>query len=318
MKKYISIFLIGLLLCGCSLPGISSSVDEDIVVASGTYTERQVLSEIVTQMIEHYMDLEVTQIKNLGSTTMIHIAMEKNSLNMVGGMYTGTSLTGELGLNPETDPEIALETVQREYLERFNRIWFPSYGFDNTYAFMVREDFAREHNLTKISDLKNMVDSVQVGVDSSWVERPGDGYEAFKEKYGFSFKNFYSMDIGLVYSAVASGNMDVVLGYSTDGRINSHGLVILEDDLKLFPSYDCSPVATVEILKKYPELIEILLRLKDTITSEKMQELNKLSSEDRIEPEIVAREFLKENNYFEDVSIDGVELERIRGEVNAK
>ena len=38
--------------------------------------------------------------------------------------------------------------------------------------------------------------------------------------------------------------MDIVLGYSTDGRIASYDLVVLEDDLQLFPPYDASPVAT--------------------------------------------------------------------------
>ena len=88
MKKIKKILLVffTVLLTACSLPGISSSVENDVIVASGTYTERQVLAEIVTQMVEHNTDLKVTQIKNLGSTTMTHIAMEKKSLNVVGGM----------------------------------------------------------------------------------------------------------------------------------------------------------------------------------------------------------------------------------------
>ena len=317
IKGIVPLFL-AFILASCSLPGVSSSVENDVIVASGTYTERQILAEIVTQMVEHDTDLSVTQIKNLGSTTMTHIAMEKKSLNVVGGMYTGTSLTGELAMKPETDPKKAMELVRTNYLKKFHRIWFPSYGFDNTYAFMVRKDYAEKHHLSKVSQLESLKDEAKVGVDSSWVERPGDGYEAFKTKYGFQFSNFYSMDIGLIYSALASGNMDVVLGYSTDGRINAYDLVLLEDDLKLFPAYDCSPVASVEILKKYPELIEILLKLEGSISSEKMQELNKQASEDRIEPQIVAKEFLEENNYFEDVQVNAKEVERIRGEVNVQ
>lgn len=76
MKKLLLICFT-FLLTACSLPGISSSVDNDVIVASGTYTERQVLAEIVTQMVEHNTDLKVSQVKNLGSTTMTHIAMEK-------------------------------------------------------------------------------------------------------------------------------------------------------------------------------------------------------------------------------------------------
>ncbi len=49
------------------------------------------------------------------------------------------------------------------------------------------------------------------------------------------------MQIGLVYDAVEAGKMDIVLGYSTDGRIASYDLVMLEDDRQFFPPYDvCS------------------------------------------------------------------------------
>lgn len=36
------------------------------------------------------------------------------------------------------------------------------------------------------------------------------------------------MQIGLVYDAVNAGKMDVILGYSTDGRIGSYDLVMLK------------------------------------------------------------------------------------------
>ena len=97
----------------------------------------------------------------------------------------------------------------------------PTYGFENTYAFMVKKEFAEKHNLNKVSDLKPIAKDLKAGVDTSWIQRKGDGYQAFKDKYKFDFDSVLPMDVGLVYSAVNSGKMDVVLGYSTDGRINS-------------------------------------------------------------------------------------------------
>ena len=49
------------------------------------------------------------------------------------------------------------------------------------------------------------------------------------------------MQIGLVYDAVNAGKMDVILGYSTDGRIGSYDLVMLKDDKRFFPPYDAAP-----------------------------------------------------------------------------
>lgn len=300
LKKNIILVLMYLLLTACSMPGLGANTDTQIVIAAGNTSERQILSHIVSEMVKEYTDLKVTIINNLGSTTLIHTAMKEGDVNLSGGMYTGTSITGELGLEPIMEPQEALKVSQDEYLKRFNRIWYDSYGFSNTYAFMVTKEFAAEHNITKVSELEQFKDSLKVGVDSSWLQRPGDGYEGFKEKYNYEFPNIYPMEIALVYSAIDNNEMDVVLGYSTDGRINSYGLQILEDDRQLFPPYDCSPVASAEIVEKHPEIDVILKVLAGKISSEQMQYMNKRSDEDLIEPQVVAKEFLEENNYFKD------------------
>ncbi|HRF51750.1 MAG TPA: glycine betaine ABC transporter substrate-binding protein, partial [Trichococcus flocculiformis] len=126
---------------------------------------------------------------------------------------------------------------------------------------------------------------------------------AFKETYGFDFQRVYPMQVGLVYDALQADEMDIVLGYSTDGRIASYDLVVLEDDLQLFPPYDASPVATKEILEAYPELEAILLKLEDTLTDELMQAMNYEVDNDLVEAQTVAQTFLEENNYFEDKEV---------------
>ncbi|WBW50113.1 osmoprotectant ABC transporter substrate-binding protein [Peptoniphilus equinus] len=286
-------------LTGCSFPGLGGNTDTQVVIAAGNTTERQILAHMIVEMIHHHTDLKTNIVNNLGSTILVHTAMTKGDVNMSSAMYTGTSLTGELGMEPVKDPDEALKLVQDAYLDRFDRVWYPSYGFANTYAFMVKDDFAKAHNLTKVSDLEALKDTLKVGVDTSWIQRPGDGYEGFQELYGFAFKNIYPMEIALVYSAINNGEMDVVLGYSTDGRINSYGLTLLEDDRQLFPPYDASPVASRAIVEKYPELDVILNALAGSISSDDMQRMNKTSDEDLVEPQVVAQDFLKAHKYFE-------------------
>ncbi|NMB10390.1 MAG: osmoprotectant ABC transporter substrate-binding protein [Tissierellia bacterium] len=294
-----------LLLTSCSLPGLGEDAKNDgIVIAGGNTSERQILAEIVKQMIEHDMDdTNVSIMNNLGSSMLIHQAMSNKDINVSGSMYTGTSLTGELGEEPIKDPEKALEAVIDGYKTRFHRKWYPSYGFGNTYAFMVTREFAEKENIKTVSDLERLAPELRAGVDTSWMERKGDGYEAFKEIYKFDFEKVYPMEIGLVYSAVNAGEMDVVLGYSTDGRIDTYDLVVLEDDKRLFPPYDVSPVANEDILEVYPKLDEVLLKLKDTISNEDMQRMNRRSDEDLIEPKNVAKEFLEKNNYFDNKEV---------------
>lgn len=301
LKTSILAVLSTIILTACSLPGLGGSSEEGISIVSGSTTERQILGYIVEGMVNHYTDAPTNIIPNLGSSTMNHQALETGDGNISAVNYTGTSLTGELGMEAETDPEKALETVVTEFDKQFDMTWYtPGYGFANTYAFMVRREDAEEYGLETVSDLEEYADEFSVGVDNTWLNREGDGYNAFQEIYGFDFPELYPMTIGLVYSAVASGEVDVVLGYSTDGRIIAEDLVVLEDDRRLFPPYDGAPVVTNEVRERYPELDAIFAKLANKVPDETMQELNFQSDQYLLEPQVVAERFLEENNYFED------------------
>ena len=309
LKKWILIPLLTIFLSACSLPGLGATYsDEGIIVTGGFSTEMQIVGYLVEGMIAHYIpDAPLGIVNNLGSSTLNHQALMGEDANISAIRYTGTSLTGELGQPPITNPDEAFEAVIQGFDEQFDQVWFPSFGFSNTYAFLVTKDFSEENNVTKISDLAPYAAELTAGVDNSWMEREGDGYEAFKELYDFDFDTIYPMQIGLVYDALEAGSMDIVLGYSTDGRIASYDLVVLEDDLHLFPPYDASPVATKNILERYPELETVLLKMEGILTDETMQELNYQVDNNLIEPQKAAYDFLEEHNYFEDKDVTPLE-----------
>ena len=303
IKKLSAVILVSLtVLAGCSLPGLSSSSSDGIAITSMTTTESQIVSHMSRLMIEHYSDgeIEPVMINNLGSSTIQHNALLSGDAQVSGVRYTGTELTGVLNKEAESDPEVALEQTQQSFDEDFDMKFYDSYGFDNTYAFMVTRETAEEYNLETTSDLAEYTDEFAVGVDTSWFNRPGDGYPAFQETYGFAFDNIRAMQISLVYEALSTGSLDLALGYTTDGRIPAYDLVVLEDDLQFFPPYDASPFATHEIIKEYPVIDEALSRLTGTVSTETMQNLNYRSDEEGIEPALVAEEFLEEHNYFEE------------------
>lgn len=304
IQKITALFMTAIILSSCSLPGLGSGFNEEgITITGGSTTEQQIIGYIVEGMVEHYIDIDAQIVNNLGSSSLNHQALVGGDANIASIKYTGTSLTGELGQDPITDPEKALELVVAGFDAEFDQKWFPSYGFANTYAFMVTQELADQYDLVTISDLEDIASELDAGVDTSWIQREGDGYDAFLNTYGFDFNRVYPMQVGLVYNALQAGEMDVVLGYSTDGRIRSYDLVVLEDDRQLFPPYDASPVATFEVLEAYPELNEVLLKLQNSITDEEMQELNYISDNNLIEPKVVADDFLEENNYFEAVEV---------------
>lgn len=301
LNLFFALLITLLLLSSCSLPGLASNSDEDtITITGGITSETQILASIVSGMIEHYTDQDTAIINNLATTTINHQAMMNGDASISAVRYTGTDLTTTLNLEPEKDPDKALAIVTEEFEKRYQQTWMPSYGFDNTYVFLVRKDTAEKYNLKNVSDLAGVADQLVAGVDTAWITREGDGYEGFKEAYGFAFDSILPMQIGLVYDAVNAGKMDIVLGYSTDGRIGSYDLVMLNDDRQFFPPYDASAVVDDYLFDDVPHLKEAMEKLAGTIDTEKMQQLNYQADNDLIEPSVVAQRFLEENNYFEE------------------
>lgn len=300
MRKLNGLLLIAIaiILSGCSLPGLGGSSENTVKVSTLTHTESQVLGYIVRHLIEEETDLHVEMVENLGTSVIAHQALTNGEVDITAARYTGTDMPAVLEVEPMKDPKKAMAFVKEEFDKRFDQVWYDSYGFQNTYAFTVTEEFAQEHNLETVSDLQSVAGDMTLGVDNSWLNRAGDGYEGFTEAYGYEFGDALPMSIGLVYQAVKSGKMDIVLAYSTDGRLKALNLKTLEDDLKFFPPYDASPVTRKDVIEKHPEIDGLLKRLAGKIDADTMTQLNYEADVEKKEPSVVAKEFLEKNNYF--------------------
>lgn len=281
----------------------SSQTSEPITVSGGVTSESQIIGNMIVELLEHETSYDAKFLNNLVSAQVNQVAMERGELSIASVRYTGTDLVTTLGLPIEKEPDHALSIVQKEFQSRYDQKWFPSYGFANEFTFMVTKETAQKYHLKKVSDLQQYSSELSLGTDQGWYERENDGYQAFSKAYTMDFKRVYPMQIGILYDALQAGNLDVILGYSTDGRIDAYDLVMLEDDRSFFPPYTCSMVVDNEVLRKYPDLTDILNRLNGKISTETMQRLNNEADGDLIEPQIVAKKFLEEHHYFrEEVS----------------
>ncbi|XJS09712.1 osmoprotectant ABC transporter substrate-binding protein [Aerococcaceae bacterium WGS1372] len=299
IKKILVLLVSVLLLSACALPGLGGSLTGKTVKVAGlNTTEGQIISSMMQILIEEETDYNVELISNLGTGIVGHQALINGDADVLAPTYTGTDIVAIFGETASYDADETMAYLQERFAEDFQHKYYDTLGFENTYAFLVTEELAEEHNLEKVSDLTDLAGELSAGFDQTWLIREGDGYPAFKEAYGFSFGQTYPMQIGLVYDAVASGNMDVVLGYSTDGRILSNNLVVLEDDLNFFPPYEGAVRARMDALEDYPELDALFERLVGKINTKTMQMLNYEADDNLLELAIVAREFLEENNYF--------------------
>jgi len=77
-----------------------------------------------------------------------------------------------------------------------------------------------------------------------------------------------------MYQAVARGNVDVISAFSSDGRIRSYDLEILEDDQNAIPPYDAIVLVGPRLVQETPNIIRVLSTLNNTIDANRMRELN--------------------------------------------
>ncbi|OFO16251.1 glycine/betaine ABC transporter substrate-binding protein [Staphylococcus aureus] len=303
IKYILVVFVLSLtVLSGCSLPGLGSkSTKNDVKITALSTSESQIISHTLRLLIEHdtHGKIKPTLVNNLGSSTIQHNALINVDANISGVRYNGTDLTGALKEAPIKDPKKAMIATQQGFKKKFDQTFFDSYGFANTYAFMVTKETAKKYHLETVSDLAKHSKDLRLGMDSSWMNRKGDGYEGFKKEYGFDFGTVRPMQIGLVYDALNSEKLDVALGYSTDGRIAAYDLKVLKDDKQFFPPYAASAIATNELLRQHPELKTTINKLTGKISTSEMQRLNYEADGKGKEPAVVAEEFLKKHHYFD-------------------
>jgi len=263
---------------------------ETVRIGSKNFTEQEILGELVAQLIERHTDLKMERRFGLGGTDICHAALVSGELDLYVE-YTGTALLNILTHEVINNPDEAFRTVTKAYRDRYDLEWLPPIGFNNTYAITVRGAVADVLGLATISDLRRQAGQLSGGFTSEFMERP-DGYPGLRKIYGFKLGSTVDLDPGLMYQAVAQGQVDVICAFATDGRIAEYDLRVLNDDRHFFPPYDAAPVVRGELLRNHPEIRDVLATLAGTISDDDMRQMNHFVDVLKQEPADVVRRWL--------------------------
>lgn len=270
-----------------------------IRVGSKNFTEQFIMNEFLALKLED-AGYPVERNFGLGGTAVLMEAVFADQID-VFVEYTGTGLIAmlqqELPEIPENSDTTMAEEVYRltkeGYDAEYSLTWLEQMGWNNTYALAVTREFAEEHGLTTTSDLEPLAGDLNLGTDLEFQVRD-DGLPGLVDTYGFEFGDVTPGDPGLMYQAVAEGEVDVITAYTTDGRIPALDLVVLEDDKGFFPPYYAAPVVRNAILDETPEIGDLLNELADQFSDEEIQAANYEVDENGAEAQDVARAILEE------------------------
>ena len=263
-----------------------------ITIGSKNFTEQVILGELLAQQIEQKTSFIVKRQFDLGGTFVLHEAVRRGQVDGYVE-YTGTAWTAILKRPPISDAQRVWKDTAKRYQSQYGLTVFPSLGFDNTFAILVRTGDAQRHHLHTISDLLPLAPTWRAGFGFEFLNRR-DGYRGLSRRYGLVFRTPpREMDLGLTYRALADGQVDVIAGNATDGQIASLKLTPLVDDRRYFPPYQAVPVFNSATLRSHPQLVGVLKALGGTLDAATMGELNRQVDLEHRQPAEVVRTYLR-------------------------
>ncbi|MFN8060604.1 MAG: glycine betaine ABC transporter substrate-binding protein [Vicinamibacterales bacterium] len=265
-----------------------AATGQTVRIGTKTFTEQYILGEILAQHLLARAGLHADVRPALGSTVAFD-ALVAGDLDAYVD-YSGTLWTTILKRQDLPDratllAELASALEARHHVEVVARL-----GFENAYALAMRRDQATSLGVSRLSDLTRVAGRLRLGSDYEFLARPE--WLAAKRTYGFSFAAERSMDPSLMYEAVAAGQVDLISAFSTDGRISSFDLVVLDDDRGAIPPYDAVVLVGSGLGARLPAAIDALASLGGAIDAETMRRLNRSVDQDGALPATVARDFL--------------------------
>ncbi|MCI0548718.1 MAG: ABC transporter permease subunit, partial [Candidatus Rokubacteria bacterium] len=199
--------------------------------------------------------------------------------------------TGTLARVILKEPALGSVGGLRERLGERGLVVSEPLGFANTYALAVREDTAERLGLRAIGDLARHPE-LRAGMSSGFLERE-DGWPGLVRHYGLRLRDVRVMEHALTYRALASGEVDVIDIFSTDGQLERLRLRVLADDRGFFPEYSAVLLARRDLAERFPRSwAAVRAALEGRLDGSQMARLNAMADLDRTPIPAVAASFL--------------------------
>ena len=277
MKSTMMIGLIAMMI-GAATPValIAQRQDAAVVVASKPFGESYLLAEMFSQLLES-RGFKVDRKPGLGATEIAFGALRRDAID-VYPEYTGTGLVAILhDTLPDSvaaDPRAVFAHVARRFADLYHVRWLPSLGFQNTYAIAVTRSTASRYHLRTLSDLARESAHLTAGFTADFIGR-SDGLVGLSRVYGLKPRDVRPLAPAVKYQALASGAVDVIDGYSTDGLLARYDLITLVDDRHFFPPYEAAALVSNRLDAKAPGAIAALTLLSGRLDETTMRQLNR-------------------------------------------
>ncbi|PPF85612.1 glycine/betaine ABC transporter substrate-binding protein [Subtercola sp. Z020] len=287
--------------CSGGSTAASSSKGDELAGLSGDigakdFSEQYILANITSELFNAHGADTKANTSVVGSANVRAALVSDQFLGY--WEYSGTAwITYNNNTAPVKGTEAQFDATKKA--DAANGIaWLDPAPLNNTYAFAIRSDKAKELGVTKLSDIAKLPIAEQTFCIESEFSTRDDGWPGVKKAYGLESvpdSNVALLDTGVIYTTTQKGdtcNFGEV--FQTDGRIPALGLTVMEDDQSFFPVYQGAFTVKQTTLDKYPGMADVVALVAGKLTTEEMQTLNAKADVDGDDPADIAHDWLTE------------------------
>lgn len=263
-----------------------------ITIGSKGFAESWIMGELYAQGLRalgYQVDLKT----NVGSSDIINTALQSGQIDIYPE-YTGVIVVNWVGEDSLLGTAEESYDIAKKWENEHGVTMLAATPFENKNAIAVRKEFADEHGLKTVADLKAIGDFTY----STYPDNVsgGTGYEGIVETYGLTNMKLKTLSIGLNYQAIERGEIQAADVFTTDPQLLRSDLVVLEDDKNLFGFQNVVPLIRDNIFADLDDdAPEFLNTLHSLLTIDAIQALNEASAINRIDSAQVATVFLQAN-----------------------
>ncbi len=267
---------------------------QTITIAGKLGSEPDILINMYKDLIENKDKKVSVQLKpNFGQTNFLFSALKTGNIDIYPE-FTGTVLEDIVPSknvqSSKLSPSQIYQLAKRKLYQKYQMEYLQPMKYNNSYTLLVKKSFAQKYHLHSINDLQPIQRILNGGFDLEFSNR-NDGWLGIKKIYGLNF-TFQSLDPSIRYKAINNGNVNIIDGYSTDSQIRQEDLVSLNDNKRVFPTYQGAALMKSSFAKKNPLVVKALNKLANKITVDQMRQMNYEVNVEKKSAALVAKDYL--------------------------
>jgi osmoprotectant transport system substrate-binding protein len=279
-------------------PPSSASTDKGTVRISGqNFTEAEIVADMYAAVLQkagyspsvHLVDTRDVYMKIFPKQIDVVPEYTGSIVEFLNGTYNGANAKPITVSDPQKTIDKAKPLLEKKGATLLN----PSAATD-TNAFFVTKKYSEDNNVTTLSDLKGK--SVVLAAAPDCQGRL-DCEGGLSSAYGIHITKILPLGYASpqTYKSVTDGESQLGETSTTDGTLQSQGLVLLPDDKHIQPAQNLVPLVSTSFLQAHPDVADPLNNLMAKLTTDALTQLNAEVSVNREKPEDVAKKWLTDN-----------------------